>query len=53
MDDLVNLAHLCLKLARQTTRPTVAKELKRMAKAYQQRAKLGSGEIPDSQQGAG
>jgi hypothetical protein len=37
-DDLVELARICLRQARQTANPAVADELRRMAADYQRRA---------------
>jgi hypothetical protein len=52
--DLVQLARICLKHARETTHPSLRDELKRMAKEYQQRAaNLDSGELPDIGEGGG
>jgi hypothetical protein len=48
-DDLVDLAHLCLKQASLTTNPVVSTELRRLAEEYQKRAaKLDSGKPPVS-----
>jgi len=46
--DLVQLARICFKRAREATNPSTRDELKRMAKEYQERAaKMDSGELPD------
>jgi hypothetical protein len=37
-DDLVELARICLRQARQTANPAVADELRRMAAEYERRA---------------
>jgi hypothetical protein len=47
-DDLVELARICLRQARQTASPAVADELRQMAGDYQRRAAvLNGGTLPD------
>jgi hypothetical protein len=45
-NDLVELARICLKQARQTANPAVADELRQMAKDYQRRAAVLNGGTP-------
>jgi hypothetical protein len=48
-DDLVELARICLRQARQTENPAVADELIQMARDYQRRAAmLDGGRHPDT-----
>jgi hypothetical protein len=50
-NDLMELARICLKQARQATDPALGKELLSMAREYQQRsAKRDGGEIIDMDQ---
>jgi hypothetical protein len=47
-DELVQLARICLRQAKEMTNPSVSTELTRMAKHYQrQAAELGGGKLPD------
>ena len=47
-DDLVNLARICVRQAREVTNDSVRGELMRMAKLYQQRAaEIDEGKLPD------
>jgi len=47
-DDLVELARICIQQAREATRPTVADELRLVARGYQMRAaSMKHGELPD------
>jgi hypothetical protein len=47
-EDLVELAKICMRQARDTKSRQVAAELRRMAKDYQKRAaELNSGKLPD------
>jgi hypothetical protein len=47
-DDLVELARICIKQARDATRPTIAAELRLVARGYQLRAAaMKHGELPD------
>jgi hypothetical protein len=45
--DLVELARICLKYAREATVPSVRDELNRMAREYQQRAAKLDGREPN------
>jgi hypothetical protein len=46
--DMVELAKICLRQARASANPEVAKELRRLAKQYQERAAdLDGGILPD------
>jgi hypothetical protein len=48
-DDLIELARICLKQARETADPAVADELRRMAEDYRRRAaELGHGTKAES-----
>jgi hypothetical protein len=48
-NDLVELARICLRQARQTASPAVADELRQMARDYQRRAAVLNGEAaPDT-----
>jgi hypothetical protein len=47
-DDLVELARVCLKLAREAKNPIVSDELKHLARGYQLRAAaMDNGKLPD------
>jgi hypothetical protein len=47
-DDLVELARICLKQAREAKTPSVSAELRHLAKGYQVRAALmDNGRLPD------
>jgi hypothetical protein len=47
-NDLVKLARICLRQAREAKDPALGKELKRMASEYQQRAaRLDSSALAD------
>jgi hypothetical protein len=47
-DDLVELARICMKNARETASTVVGEELRRVAKGYQVRAALlDSGKFPN------
>jgi hypothetical protein len=46
--DLVELARICLKQAREANNPIVSAELKHLAKGYQLRAaSMDNGKLPD------
>jgi hypothetical protein len=50
-DDLVKLAGICLRQAREATDPALARELRSMAREYQQRAaRPDTGQLPDIDQ---
>jgi hypothetical protein len=47
-DELVELARICLKQARETKNPNVSSELRHVAKGYQMRAAtMKNGRLPD------
>jgi hypothetical protein len=47
-DDLLELARICLKQAREAKTPSVSAELRHLAKGYQVRAALmDNGRLPD------
>jgi hypothetical protein len=47
-NDLVELARICLKQARETKSPSVSAELMHLAKGYQIRAaSMDNGKLPD------
>jgi hypothetical protein len=47
-DDLVELARICIKQAREAAHPTVAAELRLVARGYQMRAaSMKHGKLPD------
>jgi hypothetical protein len=47
-DELVELARICLKQAREAKNPSVSSELRHVAKGYQMRAaSMKNGRLPD------
>jgi hypothetical protein len=51
-DELVKLARICLRQAKETTNPSVSSELTRTARHYQrQAAELDGGKLPDIGEG--
>ena len=47
-DELVELARICLKQAREAKNPSVSAELRHLAKGYQMRAaSMDNGKLPD------
>jgi hypothetical protein len=47
-DELVELARICLKQAREAKNPSVSAELRHLAKGYQIRAaSMNNGRLPD------
>jgi hypothetical protein len=47
-DELVELARICLKQAREAKNPSVSAELRQLAKGYQIRAaSMDNGKLPD------